>query len=374
MPPAARKRDYALTGNYSTELEKSILVGRIKDEYEKGSCSYACYGEEVAPTTNQKHLQGYIRFRHCKTKTAVINLLPGFHITMCSRDNEACGSTIAHQNRMYCSKTREQDEEPNEVFVEFGELPMDNKHEEGGKRTREEWDKIKELAMEDKLDDIDSEIYIKYYQTLKKIAKDSQNLPQGLGEPCGVWYYGDTGTGKSHAARVDFPEAYLKLPNKWWDGYCGQEYVIIDDFDKKHEMLGYHLKIWSDQYAFPCETKGGYGNIRPKKIVVTSNYHPKDIWSDFQTLGPLMRRFRITRFGNLSVQNPVVQDEEVREAYVAVSGFVPPPVIRRPYDEESLLGVVIDRDARRLEVVDGLEEDSARMGDQENFSHWLNNL
>lgn len=66
--------------------------------------------------------------------------------------------------------------------------------------------------------------------------------------------------------------------------------------------MGYELKVWADRYKFLAEVKGTSNGvpIRPKKIVVTSNYHPKEIWSDAQTLEPILRRFKITRFTNFT--------------------------------------------------------------------------
>lgn len=166
------------------------------------------------------------------------------------------------------------------------------------------------------MEEIDAQIYICHYKTLKTIASDHQPLPSVLDDPrVGVWYWGKTGTGKSHAARMDFPDAYLKVANtKWWCGYNGEDNVIIDDFDKAHDYMGYHLKIWVDKYPFRMEVKGGGKPIRPKKICVTSNYHPRDIWDDSSTLDPILRRFRVVHFVNPFDQ--VLEGlEETRDAY-----------------------------------------------------------
>lgn len=89
------------------------------------------------------------------------------------------------------------------------------------------------------------------------------------------------------------------MPNKWWDGYKEQDVIIIDDLQKEHQCLGYHLKIWGDHYPFPAERKGSTLQIRPGKIIVTSNYHPRDIWTDPAVLEPILRRFKVIEFKKL---------------------------------------------------------------------------
>lgn len=114
------------------------------------------------------------------------------------------------------------------------------------------------------------------------------------------WYHGDPGTGKSRSARSTFGDSIFCKPlNKWWDGYDGQRAVLLDDFGRDHKCLGYHLKIWADHYAFTCEIKGATTSIRPRHIIVTSNYIPEDIWDDPQTIKAINRRFKFHHFKKL---------------------------------------------------------------------------
>eukprot|EP00965_Chrysotila_dentata_P098512 3256166-Pleurochrysis_carterae.AAC.1 len=89
--------------------------------------------------------------------------------------------------------------------------------------------------------------------------------------------------------------------NKWWDGYVDHDVCLIEDFDKAHNVLGHHMKIWADRYPFMAEIKGSAIKIRPRLVIVTSNYHPSHIWQDDTTLGPIMRRFKCVEFKALGV-------------------------------------------------------------------------
>lgn len=180
-------------------------------------------------------------------------------------------------------------------FEEFGVKPKTQ--QEKGDSNKKRFADAYQAAKEGRLDDIPGDIRLRYYGTIKKIKEDHDPRPQALDELQNEWRYGPTGLGKTRTAHQEYPDAYLKKANtKWWDGYNGQDVVIIDDFDKYHVALGYELKIWLDHNPFIAERKGGSGLIRPKKIIITSNWHPGEIWEDEQTLNPILRRVELIEF------------------------------------------------------------------------------
>lgn len=119
------------------------------------------------------------------------------------------------------------------------------------------------------------------------------------------WYYGPTGAGKSVGAR-DFGTAtggyYIKNTNKWWDHYEGEPVVIIEDFDHSNADMVRDLKIWADRYPFSGEVKNGHTKfIRPKHVIITSNFSPADIWNRAGDLEPILRRFQVNEVRNFVI-------------------------------------------------------------------------
>ena len=104
-------------------------------------------------------------------------------------------------------------------------------------------------------------------------------------------YYGAPRTGKSARAHREYPDAYHHDGSKWWDGYCAHDAVIIDDF---YGSIAIHrlLKLL-DRYPCQVETKGGYTQFVPTKIVITSNHHVDEWYPDASAsqLAALRARF-----------------------------------------------------------------------------------
>lgn len=109
-----------------------------------------------------------------------------------------------------------------------------------------------------------------------------------------IWIWGPSRTGKTYWARhFSNKRIYVKPINKWWDGYDGQEIVIIEDIDPdscKH--LAHYMKIWSDRYPFTAALKGSSTVISPKdySLIVTSNYSIDDCF-DGKDIIPIQSRF-----------------------------------------------------------------------------------
>lgn len=90
---------------------------------------------------------------------------------------------------------------------------------------------------------------------------------------------GDPGTGKSHFCATQCPGAYWKQPGtRWWDGYQGQEVVILDDFNG---WIPYtDMLRLCDGYPLNVEVKGGQVPMLAKWIIITSNFGPRRWYSN----------------------------------------------------------------------------------------------
>ena len=232
-------------------------------------CQYVIIGKEVSES-GTPHLQGFIYFSARKSLKQLKKLHDKCHWEMTKGSIE--------QNIGYCSKE--------DRFEERGVAPMSQKKkgEEGKKSIEERW----ELAKAGRFQELPPE-QIKTYEYIFAKCQTVEDRP--LLE--NIWIYGSSGSGKSRYVRDNHAEFYSKPMSKWWDGYNQEDVVVLDDFDPTHgKFLGYFLKIWSDHYAFNAEVKGGMLKIRPKIVIVTSQYQIEDCFEEAETIQAIKRRFK----------------------------------------------------------------------------------
>ena len=73
---------------------------------------------------------------------------------------------------------------------------------------------------------------------------------------------------------------------------------MLDDFAPCHHVLATYLLRWADFFVFTGEVKGGHITIRPRVVVVTSNYTIDEAFADqpLVTRKALERRFTQVHF------------------------------------------------------------------------------
>lgn len=145
-----------------------------------------------------------------------------------------------------------------------------------------------------------AEKYLQYYEsprTHKPIVK---------------WYYGQSGSGKTHAAIEELGEHYYEAPSdgKWWQGYDAHENVLIDDMRETFMDFPRFLRL-IDKYKFRVECKGSSRQFLARKIIITSPHPPEDVYSNREDKFQLLRRIdEIRHFSEIYLGDEEKSDEE----------------------------------------------------------------
>lgn len=260
---------------------------------------YAIFQLEYGEETKRIHIQGYAEFPRPIRRSGALRIIGrGAHV-------ERRRGTRA-QARDYCRKRQGHVAGP----YEFGSWEAGGQ----GKRTdgRAVLDRIKAGANLRDLLDFKPGYFIRYTNGIKT-AIGLQGGPNRDGVTCTV-LIGPTGTGKSHRAFQELPEAYVWDGGKWWDNYDGQRDVIVDDFcdetDRKRMVpLNELLKIL-DKYRYQCQVKGGYVWLKATRFIITSNVEVDNWYPGASSIriAALKRRLTVER-----MMEPYVPEDDNEE-------------------------------------------------------------
>ena len=295
-----RCRAWCFTINNPVEEE----IAKIKKNLDE--CRYWVMGDEVGEN-GTPHKQGFLYCNNAVSFNTVRLWL------LCKAHVEPCKGTT-EDNIKYCTKEGK--------FEEHGERPMSQKEkgEKGKKDQEEKWTRIRDLARKGDWETLQNEypkesiVHLRNLRLAHQLAIDRR---EDANDVTGIWFYGESGAGKSHRARHHSPAYYIKGINKWWDGYEGEDTVIIEDVSDQHKFLGDFLKIWADKWAFTAEVKGAsLRKIRPGTFIVTSQYRIDEIWEDEKTRVALKRRFEEIEVVRGPLDN-AFREQERQEAFTS---------------------------------------------------------
>lgn len=229
---------------------------------------YMIQGEEVG-AGGKEHVQGFVIFKNARALSGVIKEFKGVHWEICKGSID--------DNITYCKKEGK--------WAEEGEVPA-------GQGTRTDVLKVGEMVVFGMTDEEiinsgpdEAGTWVRCHRGIRE-ARRVLNRHKRRDWVMDVRvYWGATGSGKTRAVYDEFGvgNVYVKPVGKWWDGYEGEEVVLIDDFDPSNcfdIQFDMYLKLL-DRYPMKVEVKGGFEQFLSKVIVFTSNYDPSE-WFPFK--------------------------------------------------------------------------------------------
>lgn len=267
------------------------------------------YQLEAGSENGKLHFQGYVSMINSTTLSAVQKHLDikGAHMEAINVKNP----NWVTANEAYVSKLETRVDGP----WEFGQIPKPG--------TRSDLKKIVESIKtgtynEETLMEEDPWMFCTYGKKLEIIkSRIGPEAQKRTWQTMIKAFIGPTGTGKTTLAKTTFPNAYIVTPSNkgWFDGYNGQEEVIIDEFAYNDPSK----RWWSEsEFNTICGNlniqvpiKGGFKNWKPKIIIITTN---DDIlrWPDtmrrrIQEVVPMMEQKQV-------VTDALKQNDAIAEA------------------------------------------------------------
>jgi len=213
-------------------------------------------GEQGTP-----HLQGAITFRMSRRFASIKKLLPRAHwgrakcidpFTYCLKDGSVV--EINHDTRAQGKRT---DLDEVGAFVKEA------------KRTKREIAEAFPSAVMKYSKGIET-----YMQWMTKPRVFTDEPPEVY------WRWGATGLGKTWKVFEKEKDLWQSSENlKWFDGYIGQEAVLLDELRKDSCSYGWLLRL-TDRYPLQVPVKGGFAEWVPKRIYITSDRKPQEIWPE----------------------------------------------------------------------------------------------
>jgi len=258
--PGNSSKNWVFTLNNYNETSYEDVWRRIELH-----AKYAIVGREVGDS-GTPHLQGYVQFprRHnLSTVRALIH--SGAHFEPARGGYES--------NKSYCSKDGN--------YREFGEPSTT----QGGRPSRDSVARrYVELQQQSRglgsISEFADENPGVYYFSGHNLRRNFLEKHPPINRPAieVKWVWGKPGVGKSRMAHELYPDAYIKEPKtKWWNGYMLECEVIIDDYGPLCVDIN-HLLRWFDRYKCLVECKHGMMPLYAYKFIVTSNFHPAQIF------------------------------------------------------------------------------------------------
>lgn len=354
----------------SFNLDERLFKDNLKTEEVKSKLQYCIYQWEICPDTGREHAQGYAEFKDKVTLKFIKTKVFGdnsIHIETRKGTQE--------QAIYYCEK--EATRKPNTKPFIYGEIQKFQ-----GKRS--DLDQVSSLLKQGKtVKEVAEELpnqYIKYNNGIEKLHK-LLSKPNKIESKICIALIGSSRVRKTSVAYNLYPlDKIFKLTSNWWDGYNGEEVIIIDEITTGDFKLRKFLD-WTDPYPTQVNIKGKMDWLKGKVFFFTSNVEMEN-WCEEtknnpKSLQALKNRFdKIYNIENDSNADEILEDikdiiaskitkdhplekknEELRESFVDKKSLLDMELKRVEDDLEfELLDLLGEIEIGYFEAKDKLEE------------------
>ena len=141
-------------------------------------------------------------------------------------------------------------------------------------------------------------VFVKYHKGLEALRQRLVKTKKRYEVEIIYLWSEQKGTGKSHMAREIDEDLYnVPEPNQnggalWFDGYEGEETILLDDFYGwiKYSTL---LQI-TDIYPMRVAVKTSFAKREWTRVIITSNLPPEELYPNIEDTGAFLRRISKT--------------------------------------------------------------------------------
>ncbi|AYP28913.1 MAG: putative viral replication protein [Circoviridae sp.] len=269
IAPTMASRNWVFTVNNPTEEI-------VYPDYIKIGVHQLEQGEFGTP-----HYQGYIECKHSVRLEQLKRWLPTAHWEKRKGSRLECLSYV----------TKESSRIEDTVYFGISDIEVAQILENGTKRSQQEnlkeiQKKILDGASDGEIADDFFDIWVKYYKAFSHYRM--LKTPKRDWSVETIVIQGATGVGKSRMCMDDFPSAYWKQRSQWWDGYSGEETIIIDEF---YGWLPFDTLLrLCDRYPLLLEVKGGQVQCLAKRVIITTNALPHNWYKSNCYFASFVRR------------------------------------------------------------------------------------
>lgn len=226
------------------------------------NCRYIKWGQERAPTTGQRHLQGYLQL-HNRVRLSTMK-------QVCDKTHFEIARGSVEDNQHYVAKENTGIEEYGTAVTRGARTDLENLRE-----------RIKEGATEKEIVEEHFSAYIRYNRGILRAQQILSPTPPRSTKTHVCWIWGPTGTGKSHLAHTeagpDAWEAPTSNGSGWWaEGYMGQRNAVIDEFNGDIPLTT--LLRMMDKYPLRLRILHGSVEWVAENLWITSQEDPRSYY------------------------------------------------------------------------------------------------